>query len=72
MTSIPISFHEPGCTQLHQLVKIGSARVGNTLANLGKPIAALLPADDSAVEARLWPAISALDLWERSGFPPAS
>jgi hypothetical protein len=57
--------------QLHQLFKIGSARAGNALANLGEPLDALLPLDAGAVEARLWLAMGALDLWQRSGFQPA-
>ena len=57
--------------QLHQLFKIGSARAGNALANLGEPLDALLPADAGAIEARLWLAMGALDLWQRSGFQPA-
>jgi len=58
--------------QLHQLFKIGSARAGNALANLGEPLDALLPANAGAIEARLWLAMGALDLWQRSGFQPAS
>jgi len=52
--------------QLHQLLRIGSARAGNALAGLAEPLATLLPAD-SAIDARLWQGLGALDLWQRSG-----
>ena len=59
--------------QLHQLLRIGSARAGNALASLAEPLAALLPAG-SAIDARLWQGLGALDLWQRSGLllPPAA
>lgn len=57
--------------RLHQLFKIGSARAGAVLAGLGEPLDTLLPENGSAIEARLWLAIGALDLWERSGYRAA-
>jgi len=57
--------------RLHQLFKIGSARAGAALTGLGEPLDALLPENGSAIEARLWLAIGALDLWERSGYQAA-
>lgn len=57
--------------QLHQLFKIGSARAGSALAGLGEPLDGLLPADAGSIESRLWLAIGALDLWQRSGFQNA-
>lgn len=58
---------------LHQLLRIGSARAGNAPAGLAEPLASLLPAD-SAIDARLWQGLGALDLWQRSGLllPPAA
>lgn len=58
--------------QLRQLFKIGSARAGHALAEPGEPLASLLPADATSVEARLWLGLGALDLWQRSGFQPAT
>lgn len=57
--------------RLHQLFKIGSARAGAALAGFGEPLDTLLPENGSAIEARLWLAIGALDLWQRSGYRAA-
>ncbi|RYE96594.1 MAG: hypothetical protein EOO78_21035, partial [Oxalobacteraceae bacterium] len=57
--------------RLHQLFKIGSARAGAALAGFGEPLDTLLPENGGAIEARLWLAIGALDLWQRSGYRAA-
>jgi hypothetical protein len=58
--------------QWHQLLKIGSARAGSTSIEPGEPLDTVLPLDTGPIEARLWMAIGARDLWERSGFQPAA
>jgi hypothetical protein len=57
--------------QLQQLLKIGTARAGGAPLPSTADLTALLPASD-AQESRLWLSLGAIDLWERSGFVPAS